>query len=265
MKYTEEEKRLIEESFRITRMDFPQDPKIDNDQDVIKALKRYFSQYNMGSAKAELMWEIFEKFGLWHDGITTIKDHQAEVDKQRLSIEKRLVDLRSVKVLDYDSLIKRAEKQKDKVLRIPERLRQELDIHAEEVIKRVNRNLLEVQEIKEKQIRKIIYDYKQEVDEKCAKIIENGKKELVRLRQLKSQQFENELNEESKKLEEEFKNLMESDTRDREIENLEKERDRLNYERMTKAELKELADKKGLEYNARILKADLIKLVKENI
>ena len=268
-KYTQQEEELIRESFKVTRKEWEQDLSIENDEDVIKGLKKYYSRYNMGSAKVYIMWDIFgDHFGLWHDGESTLEEHEKQKAAERLQIEKRLIELKGKKISSFDDLEIQIKEQKDKLLRIPERIRHELDIQSDVILKQAKDAILNVQHAKESIVKSIIQGFKNEVNEKCTSIQQEAFQKLTRARQVASQRLEKEFTDATSELEQEFKNLMESDTRDREISNLEKELNQLDVEALgdlTKARLKKLADEKGIQYDARILKDDLIKLIKEKI
>ena len=64
MDYSEEEIELIQEAFKVTRSQFESDLNIQNDEDVIKAIRLYHDKFNMPSRVDHLKVSIFEKNGL---------------------------------------------------------------------------------------------------------------------------------------------------------------------------------------------------------
>lgn len=265
-KYTEIEKKLIERAFEKTRLEFKKDPSIENDEDIVLALRRYKNSYHMGPEKQEIAAGIFQKNGLWKNGKTTLEEYNKKVLDEKLeqtirlnhARDKFLGRLKEMQETINAKIVEMEQKPREIARNLLEK-RNEIQAEARERLDAVGQKLEEqlhetasrLQEEYERAKNQVFIDLKKKIDD--LKMLERAEVDKVLV------EFD-----ELSKLKEQYMGLEREHAR--QVEPLEKQLEKTDSQLfdLTVRELKELADNKGLEYPSKIVKADLVNLIENN-
>lgn len=262
-KYTEEEMELIKSSMKITRKEFDKDLDPEVDEDILKGILLHKNKYHMNQEDNKLATEIFRKNGLWKNGKITIEDHDHQLLQEKL---KQIVKYKDIR---QNQVIRLKEIQKAIDMKI-----EEIEQKPIEIAKKMGNRKKEFQEKAYGQLNNLIITLEEQMIQTANSITEqfNNRKNVV-LNELKSQI--NDLKrierleidkvireyEELEKLKQEYVEINQVfDSKAEVVEEQMKETD-AKLLGLTVSELKEMADKKGLSYAPRILKADLIEMI----
>jgi len=293
--YNNEETELIKEAFKVTRMKFDEEPSIKKERDVIFALREYHDKMHMSPSKTPLAHKIFAKHGFWRDGKTTIEDRKRQLYERKVELEKRVSKIAQKKksrIEEYQAIL---EEKKKEIIDLPERLKGNLQEQANAILANVRTEINEYEQVKKNEISRILREYDDQVKEQSKTLLEGAFEQLERLKNAKLLYIEREIEDSVKDMNKTFANMMletdalgiEAKTRDQ-IDEIESELDELeelealvneldvepeeeleeedieeDYEQLTIAQLKEKLDQKGIPYNQRELKSNLINLLKE--
>ena len=269
MDYSEEEIELIQEAFKVTRSQFESDLNIQNDEDVIKAIRLYHDKFNMPSRVDHLKVSIFEKNGLWNDGITTLEGHRKQEFERKYGLETELAKIGHNRLNKIDEFQKVLEQRRNEIIEIPERVRKELEIDANILLKEAEEKLNDFQRIKTNEMNRIVREFNELIEKETMKLQNEIIVQLGTLKNKKLQKLRIDIDESTKEFDEAFSAIMaetaptfrENVLQD-EINKINKNLSQVDLNELKLTELKSIADAKGLQYNSRVLKADLIEIIK---
>jgi len=266
MEYTKEEKDIIEESFRKCRLECDHELDLEDQEDVIWALNRHKDRYFMNPDKEAVAMKIFEKFGLWKDGRATIKEHDQGELRKKVEQTIRLKEARK--------------KQLDRLKELQSAINESIQ-KVESTPKQITDHLYE----KRKKLQAQAYDRVEGVSQKLQDHLKNtidkitedfNKEKMIILNDLQDQIEQLKIQEKREidavieeydslmKLKQEYTEIEQEYQEDVEKLEIETEQTDANLFDLTVRELKEIATNKGLEYSARIVKADLVDLIENN-
>lgn len=265
-KYTEEERKLIERAFEITRMEFEKDPDPDNDEHVVFALKRYKNSYHMGAEKQKIATEIFRKNGLWKNGKTSLEEYNRTLLEKKIeqtirykeSQEKRLSRLKDLQETITTSI--------EKIESEPKRITEKYHSKRKEFESQARGQLDQMREKLNDQLKEASIRLQEEYEKEKQVILMGLHQSLERLKGQETSEV-NAIMKEYDELENLQKEYLEIEKESqREIERLEIKNEQVDAKLLdlTVRELKEIADDKGIEYPSRIVKKDLVDLIENN-
>lgn len=270
MNYTEQEKQVINEAFLVTRKEFDKDQNINDDKIVLKSLNLFQDKYHMPRSYNHDCITIFNKLGYSNNGKQTLQEFAREQKSKKVQMEMQLNKVRKKRLDRIEQLEKLLQEKKKQITIIPERIQEGMQLDSDLLIKQVKVQIEEMHRVKINEMDRIIRETNTEME---AKIISERQKILSQLEKAKNIRLNRlylDIQEGAKEFDEIIAEiLIESEKTPMELKiekNIEEfnqvikpqEQNLLNY---TVRELKELADSRGIEYPARIVKAELVELL----
>ena len=266
MEYTKEEIQVINESFQKVRHEFDHDFSIDNDAEVIKALQLHKSRYYMNTGDQAIAAKIFNKHGLWKNGRITIIEHdRAELQKKveqtirlKTARKKQLHRLKDLQVAINESIKKVEESPKQITNRLYEE-RKKLQAQAYNQLESMSKKM-------QSHLKETVDQITVEFNEKKTIILNDLRDDIEQLKLQEKSEIDALLKEYDAlmKLKQEYEVIEQDYQGELEGLKIEAEKTDASLFDFTVRELKEMADKKGIEYSSRIVKADLVDLIESN-
>lgn len=267
-KYNKQEKELIIKTKDIVRLDpeFKTEFDLENDDDIIKGIFLYINHYHMSTPNQCIATEIFRKNGLWMNGKITLKERDQQILDEKVSAsiafkeavlkkKNRLIEFKRV----IDDKIQETEDMPIKITLDMDQKRIEIQDNA----------YLQLNEIESKLIDGLTQMMKTSIKEFRAKqgfILTDLKKQLDVLKKEERSKLDSILKEYDELIGMQREYAQISDKYDSEIKEIKKKIDVIDIKlfELTIRELREIAEEKGIEVPARILKADIVNLIEES-
>jgi len=263
MEYDEIEQKLIEKAFEIVFMEYPH-LKQENEEDIIVAIRAHHDKYNMNANDTKIAYRIFEKNGLWHDGRTPIEIHEKQELENKLKQNikyKELKDKHVSRLKELKGTIDQKIKElEDKPKEVSEKYLKKAQELKERARKRITEKTLEI----EQELKQLSDELTNEFNQAKKVIFNDLNDDLKQLQREENIEIDEIVAqfEELEQIKEEYMDAQGIYERDVKPIEVAQEHAEASLFDLTIRDLKELADQKGIEYPQRILKADLIELVK---
>jgi hypothetical protein len=268
---TEQEKKLIQKADNNWVRDFGRVEATDINK--IRYASRQ-GKYNMEEQKIRDAY--FRKLGLWTDGKTTLKEREQQLIAKKEEFGRKIIQIRTSKIDSLDSIIQKAQEKKKLLNKIPKQLQQEYNIEKNKILATLVKELEVYYNATpiEEELNSKIRIFTQKIEARKQEMIEGALEQISNLQKKQKAQIETEINNFSAELEAEL-SILEYINKDdfltqqynedikvinQEINSLDVKKEG-SLEDRTVSELKEIADQKGLNYDSRIRKAELIELI----
>lgn len=240
MKYSEKEKELIRDAFRITRLEFEQDLDFNREIDVVKALIMYRDKYHMNDENREITKKIFRKMGLWEDGTTTLEERNKQIFKQKTEYARKYRQLLESRDETLKEVSQEVEKLRVKLLKPQDEILLILDNDLDKMKDKVKSESEQRLRNEQQKLSSWIADLRNEINTELDKMRDSLRSEVERVVKLRLDQIVVQLEDEYDLAMKKLDVIMGSKTRQVEIDYLQEEIEKIEAEIKENAGIKPL-------------------------